>query len=92
MKTIWKFPLEIVDRQPVSIPVGAQLLDVQMQGDQPCLWALVDTESPRITLVVRIYGTGHEIRDDPGLYLGTFQERTLVFHVFTSMPAPRVAP
>ena len=84
MKTIWKFPLQITDRQPVVIPVGAKPLTVQLQGDKPCLWALVDPGKAmrRTTIVIAIYGTGHPIEEGPGEYISTFQADQFVLHAF----------
>jgi hypothetical protein len=82
VKAIWKFPLQITDRQPVAIPAGSQLLTVQMQGEQPCLWSLVNPDSPRTTIVISIRGTGHPISGDAGKYIATFQTGPLVFHAF----------
>lgn len=85
MKTIWKFPLEIEDEQEVEMPPKAELLCVQMQGQQPRLWAVVDpdtTERERRTIA--IHGTGHPMAEAAGRYLGTFQMHggMLVFHAF----------
>lgn len=87
MKTIWKFPLIVNDFQQISIPAGAQLLDVQVQHDQPCLWALVDPAAPREFLTFRTVGTGHPFIDDAwGSYrhIGTYQLAAggFVGHVF----------
>ena len=35
MKSIWKFPLTIADRQEVQMPVGAKALTVQLQYGEP---------------------------------------------------------
>ncbi len=82
MKTIWKFPLEITDHQSVSIPSISRLLTVQMQGDTPCLWALVDPDSTETTTVIAIRGTGLPITGLIGEYIATFQVGWLVFHAF----------
>lgn len=84
--TIWKFPLEITDRQTVSMPGGAQILTVQTQNGTPCLWALVDEgESEKEDRSIYTQATGGPFVDDPGdlIYIGTYQLPTLVFHVFT---------
>lgn len=86
MKQIYKYPLEVVDAQTIILPRGAVLLDVQVQHNQPQLWALVD-DSPGETLTVRTVGTGHPCNDVSDLnmrYLSTYQleEGQLVFHVF----------
>lgn len=91
MKTIWKFALEVVDRQCVAMPKGAEVLCVQAQYDTPCLWALVDSDAAEKTSrCFRVYGTGHSIPDGDGplSYVGTFQLPGLVFHVFEEERTP----
>ena len=86
MKTVFKYPLQVKDKQEIQMPVGAEILCVQVQGGTPCLWAKVDTEAAYdIKRTIRIYGTGHHInQDEPLDYIGTFQleNGVLVFHVF----------
>ena len=82
---IWKWTLEVTDRQQLLIPEGAKLLTVQIQHGMPQLWALVDENAPIIHRTIAIYGTGNPLPDgDPGQYVGTYQIRggALVFHVF----------
>lgn len=82
---IWKWTLDVTDRQSLSIPVGAKLLTVQTQGNAPQLWALVDEEAPAVRRTFVTYGTGHPMPDaDYGTYVGTYQIHNgeLVFHVF----------
>lgn len=83
MKTIWKFPIKVTDQQVLQVPQDAQLLSVQMQGDQPCIWALVDPEAQKRPCTVQVFGTGHPVASE-GAFLGTFQMHggSLVFHVF----------
>lgn len=66
------------------MPVGAQILSIQVQRDEPQLWALVDPEKEKETRTLQIYGTGRDMPDFPGKYLGSFQiaGETLIFHVF----------
>lgn len=84
---IWKYKLKITDRQSIDMPKGAKVLDVQMQGDTCCLWALCDEEKESIdteTIRIVIYGTGNPIPDEPGEYISTFQVHggKFVFHAF----------
>ena len=81
---IWKWPLEVTDTQIIGVPNGAKFLDVQMQGDACCLWALCDEAAPRKARRIAIYGTGNPIPDEPGEYIATFQMAggALVFHAF----------
>ncbi len=87
MKTIYKYPLKIDTAQRVSMPEGAELLDVQCQaGVGPCLWALVDTDKPHVARKILIHGTGHPA-ENIGKHIATFQMHGggLVFHAFESM-------
>lgn len=88
MKSTWKYPLSITDRQIVSMPQGAQILTVQVQHDTPCLWALVNSENPLQARGIQIFGTGHPA-SNAGEYIGTFQVAggSLVFHVFEDRDA-----
>lgn len=93
MNTIWKYPVPINDYFELEMPQGAEILTVQMQYNEPQLWALVDKMAPRETRSFRLAGTGHPI-DDPRLdYIGTVQmmEGQLVWHIFEiSHPAAMV--
>ena len=42
MLTHWKYVLRSM-RQRFKMPINAQVLAVQLQGDLPALWARVDT-------------------------------------------------
>lgn len=68
------------------MPIGAELLTVQMQGNQPCLWALVNPDCGPEKRAISIFGTGHRVNESTGKYLGTFQVSggALIFHAFES--------
>jgi hypothetical protein len=95
MKTIWKFPLKITDRQTVAMPIGARVLSVQFQvqfqGDHSlCLWAVVNPDNPMEPRTIQIHGTGHACPEaDVLTFIGTVQQHggQLVWHVF-EVPAP----
>ena len=85
MRTVYKYPLLLEDTQEIEMPGGSQILTVQVQRDQPCVWALVETQSQLVNRTFRVAGTGHDIPYGPELdYIGTFQLQSglLVFHVF----------
>lgn len=84
MKTIWKFTLTITDGQRINMPAGAEILCVQMQGNQPQLWALVDLSEDNLTEMraIEIHGTGNPIPGGQRRYIGTFQQFRFVWHVF----------
>lgn len=80
MTTIWKFPIEH-DGDQIRIPKTHRFLTVQMQGEVPCVWAVVDTNSEITEVRINIFGTGHRLI--AGRYIGTYQPAEgLVFHVF----------
>lgn len=82
MKSVWKF--ELHPYTSVRMPVGATPLYVGAQGDAICLWAKVETEGPWEVRSFVIVGTGHELPEHTGKYLGTamLSNGALVFHVF----------
>ena len=45
MRTIYKYPLVITDRQTRLLPANAEVLTVAAQHGQPCVWALVDMDA-----------------------------------------------
>ena len=82
---IYKYPL-IIDVRPqtLSLPLGAQVLEVHEQADSVCIWALVDENEELLKeYTFLVVGTGN---GDPGgaTYLGTahLAGGTLVLHVF----------
>ena len=82
MKTIWKFPLQVTRNQHIAMPAHAHLLRVQAQGDQLVLWALVDTDEPLEQVPMAMYGTGHQLPEDWGVYFDTAQQGPFVWHFF----------
>ena len=87
MRSVWKFPLHMTDLQYVDMPMGAEILTVQMQGEQCCLWALCEPENVMRPREILIHGTGHPV-GDIGRYIGSVQMMggALVFHVFEGQP------
>jgi hypothetical protein len=90
MKQVWKFALSAVVPD-VEMPRGAEVLSVQVQRGEPCLWALVDTHAQREVRRFVTVGTGHDIPSDLRMkHVGTFQLHggDLIFHVFEVLRAP----
>ena len=87
-KTIYKYPLAVTDFQEVLLPIGAEILTVQAQGENAFMWALVNpNEQQKEARNIEIFGTGHPIVYDMGIsrkYISTFQMHggQLVFHAF----------
>lgn len=85
MKTIYKYPIEITDSQVIKLPKEYRVLTVQIQNNNPFLWALVDTDNDLEDAEILIIGTGHGIQNIETMeYISTIQVNNgkLIFHVF----------
>ena len=82
MKTIWKYPLLGIDRQRIRLPKDAQILSVQMQGKELCVWALVTPLNEPEVRYIEIFGSGVMIPSAARTYLGTVQDSGFVWHIF----------
>lgn len=86
-KIIYKYPLQVQDKQTIKLPSGYKILTVQVQDGIPCLWAMVDTSIDCVEVNIITHGTGNGIFGNEELrYIGTYQlnNGVLVFHVFES--------
>jgi hypothetical protein len=83
MKRVFKYDAPVDDRLTIAMPAGAEVLTVQLQGDGPKVWALVDDAAPLVPRVFYWRGPGHTA-EVVGRYVGTVQIRngSLVFHLF----------
>jgi len=82
MKTIWKYEFSPMAPNYFEMPNGAEILDIQVQNNTPCHWALVDTKQPKETRTFVIHGTGLKIRDQKIKHIKTYQSGLYVWHVF----------
>jgi len=87
MREIWKFVLPIVPRATaVEMPSGAKILSVQVQADQPTVWALVNPSNAKRPRVIITVMTGQEKREsiENLPFIGTVQlgGGGFVLHVF----------
>lgn len=85
MESIFKYQLETIDEQVIEMPLGAEVLTVQVQNEIPCIWAKVNPSNTSTSYRFRIFGTGQPIEEDfTGKYIGTYQllNGLYVFHLF----------
>lgn len=84
MRTIYKYPLEIVDTQIIEVPgifgfensFNKQFLYINVEYGVPYLWCIVDTNSKQKRKIkLRIVGTGNPMPEFLGNkdYLGSYQ-------------------
>ena len=66
------------------MPVGAQLLCVNVQDDRIFVWALVNPEAQKEKRIIEIYGTGHNMGPAERKFINTFfvKNAMYVFHAF----------
>jgi hypothetical protein len=81
---IYKYPLILADYNPVVMPKGSTILDLQIQNNTPTIWVLVDTNTKYAEVrTFAIFGTGQEIENvNRYKYIKTFQLNNFVWHVF----------
>jgi hypothetical protein len=89
MKKIYKYEIVEDDKLSISLPIGAEILCVQINGkdNKPYIWALVDTTKENEDRYFELYYTGEEIPYDMGIvrkYVGTYQHLggVIVCHLF----------
>ena len=88
MKIIYKYPIEHASngsRNIIPMQKGAQILDIEYQGTQLTIWALVEKDAPLEDNEFVIFSTGHTdpLLDNPNLvYLASAQHHTHFLHVF----------
>lgn len=84
---VWKFKLEVKDRQSIEMPQGAEILDIQTQNNEICIWALVDIDAKMDVRHFEVWGTGHKHYYEDykkADYLGSVQTENgkFVWHIF----------
>ena len=86
MRTIWKYPLNLMAGNPVLTVTSSKNAAprmVGMQGDQPTLWMEVEPDAPSDYYhYFYIRGTGHEVPDFLNEHVGSFIQGPYVWHVY----------
>lgn len=85
MNVIYKYTFEIEDAFGIEMPQGAMILKAEMQGKNPCIWALVNPDALREVREFRVLGTGHHYNFDHLVHVATFQQGLFVWHLFESI-------
>jgi len=92
MKMIFKYPLgEDIHHNAIfeiEMPRAAKILDIQVQGHTPVIWAIVNPKKEKRKYVFHVFGTGFEMKDYDKKnyeYIATIQaghSNTLTWHIF----------
>lgn len=82
---IWKYLMKD-PKENFMIPKNAQILSCQVQGKNPCIWALVDEKAEKEIRHFIFFGTGCEVNIpvEKLKFIDTIQMSNgeFVFHVF----------
>jgi len=86
-KNIYKYTLEVTDKQRIELYRQSEILSIQEQNGVLCMWVLCDVEFVKDVRTFEIFGTGHNIDYDMGVdrkFISTFQMQggAFVGHVF----------
>lgn len=84
MKTIYKYPLVVTEKQTLLLPSGFEITSVGLDPNgYPSLWAIVNPENSEIKQTIYIVGTGQAIpKNVENKYVGKFICGVFVWHVF----------
>lgn len=64
-KAIWKFPLNIYSRpSKIKMPKGADILTIQLQNNQPVIWAIVDIQNNINGLECYLNGIEYSVEEE----------------------------
>jgi hypothetical protein len=83
---IFKYELPAKDRSIIELPVGAMILDCQVQSQSVMLWAIVDPDAEKEKRTFEFVVTGGEVTMQPREYVATVQYGRYVFHIFEVNP------
>lgn len=83
MKTIFKYSFpHTTESFGISLPKGAEIVHVEQQRGEYCMWAIVDTNNELEVRRFEIVGTGQAIPAS-SVYVRTWQIGSLfVWHLF----------
>lgn len=84
---VFRYRLPITDQPVIHMPDGATVLSLgppRDDSDELDLWAMVDPQRASRPCPFLVVGTGHEVPDDAGSFIGsvTTHGGQLVWHVF----------
>jgi hypothetical protein len=84
VKCIYKYKIIEFGNFSLFMPAGAEILCVQMQGTNPCIWAIVEPEATLVQRSFCVRGTGNNFDGTEVRYIGTFQaeEGIFIWHLF----------
>ena len=96
MKTIYKYCLEVTDKQIINVKKNSQFLTVGMSPEKElAIWFLVDSDEIDVEITIYIVGDGNPMFPSTlaeAYYLGTVKQDCFMWHIFTQPSANSVIP
>jgi hypothetical protein len=89
MRTVYKYPLQLIETQTIIMPRQSAMLTVQLQKGEMCLWVEVVLDGQVQARTIRLVGTGNPMPEGKEVYLayiGTVQMLPYVWHVYEELP------
>ena len=89
MRVIYKYQLDVIDRQDIQLHQDCDILSVQLQDGVPCMWVMIDQSQPVMRVTIRCLGTGHNNYENHQFlkYIATIQmPSAAVWHWFLELP------
>lgn len=85
MKTIWKYVIEITDRQKLTVPGDAKIIHAGLDPSAtPCVWVEVTPAASDAQIEIYIFGTGNPMDARAIQHHGSFVMGEYVWHVYSS--------
>lgn len=92
-RAIWKHEVGFNPNVSIELTQYAKIILVEMQEDRLCFWEEHSVEwhakytdelvtPPMETWTFNVYGTGHQIPDHAGEYVGSTQNGPFVWHLY----------
>jgi nitrite reductase/ring-hydroxylating ferredoxin subunit len=83
-RTVFKYALDLTDDQLVRMPTGAEVIHVNEQDGNLCIWVTVDPHAPMERRRFFVHGTGHEVNCMASRHIGSahLHGGKIVLHVF----------
>ena len=81
MKTIYKYTLKFDCSNQILMPKDSLVIKFAIQNNQPCIWAIVDTDSIYENRIFSVVGTGWQIENNMR-YIDTILDGQFVWHLF----------
>ena len=86
MRTVHKYEVDVTDGpQTYEVHSGYHIIHFGEQNGKLCMWVDHRTECEKVSAILTVVGTGHDISDFPHIHLGTVQMSSgLVWHIYNN--------